>query len=310
MKALGLRERGQAAFILDGYQTLGNRVLFDNDFLNYMKELAGCDTYHINNGDILIEDVINIGRRFLEKYYRIHDICFCSDKIALDIEKFVDAEVAFAKDGEMFLDVYDLFDNNLSNISPFDLPILFDMDNGGGEISSGYLAIPTEKHILKGRKFYSNVRMSSVLNNEVSSIYAHEITHSQVPKSGILNYQNSEVLPIFNELLCAYDLGDEDLFRNVFLYRLDALRKSTIMLNGFIDISASDALRASTYIYSTVQAFKLFDKYVNGDEDERVTIINGIQSVFDGKSTVEKVLSDNCVSYENSLNAQYVKKYV
>ena len=58
MKALGLRERGQAAFILDGYQTLGNRVLFDDDFLNYMKDVAGCDTYHINNGDILIEDVI------------------------------------------------------------------------------------------------------------------------------------------------------------------------------------------------------------------------------------------------------------
>ena len=86
----------------------------------------------------------------------------------------------------------------------------------------------------KSRIVFSGVTLDRCLSNMSGAIYAHEITHSQVDsvKGSCRNYQNMEVLSIFNEKLVAMELDPSlELLKKMEKSRAFSLANNFIVLN-------------------------------------------------------------------------------
>lgn len=322
MKMLNSSELSNYLFVLDGYHTIGKKIEVTPELVGFFKDISSYGEYMINKHEVLASEVIKAGRESFEKHYKTHDVKYCSreDCDRLD-SSLTENDGYIISDGissnlinnedEDFKAFYDLLDKTVLEVSPFDVPVYFTL-GGSGLASSRYVGIPTIEHINRAIKCATGIYLPEFINDEIGPAYMHEVTHYQVPDGGCLNYQNSEVLPIFNELLAAYDIdASGDLLRRVMFYRLaDIFRSAMILNDSNSNYSNVDILKASVYITSSFQAFKLFDQYVSGAEEERDTIINGVQKIFDGEGSVEGLLGKNGISYDNSLSNQYVKKYI
>ena len=67
---------------------------------------------------------------------------------------------------------------------------------------------------------------------------------------------------------------------------------------------------ACKYIVSTLKAFQLSSNYYLGDEIEKNTILWEIQSVFNGKKTLEEMLEELDITYEGSTDESHVKTLI
>ena len=63
---------------------------------------------------------------------------------------------------------------------------------------------------------------------------------------------------------------------------------------------------ACKYIVSTVKAFHMFNNYYMGDEIEKNNILWMVQRVLSGSMSVEKLLSELAISYNNSLEKEHI----
>ena len=97
------------------------------------------------------------------------------------------------------------------------------------------------------------------------------------------NFFNSEVLPIFIEIIYQYE--------NNFLstYRINHLQFLAAKLNENNKIN-NNTFYYMLYYVSIVTAYKLFNIYQNGNIFIKNEILNNIQFVFDNKFTVEELL--------------------
>ena len=150
--------------------------------------------------------------------------------------------------------------------------------------------------------------------------YSHELAHTQlnhVPEL-IKNYTNSEVVSIFIELLHAYEASE-----NEEVLRLHDIRRLSELITLIDEISKlnkkkfepntiddDNAIEASTYIHSILKAYNLFMKYYYGDIFIRKSILTYIQKIFDHERSIEEILSDYDITFENSQDIERIKKYI
>lgn len=310
MKALNFNDRGRALFALEGYKTLGSKVEFSYELVEMLHRMSEYGIYDFDEEyESNLFDVVEIGKSILEKQYQIHDIDYCPADRVHEIEYRAMAISSSARRGETFDDFYKFVEDNVFRISPFELPVLLYDVESIAKIEACALGIPTKEEISKTKKYYIDILLGGLVTDLSASIYAHEITHSQIPIGGCLNYQNREVLSIFNEYLVAHEIDPSgDLLQRVMYLRSDSFKNCILTLNREEEYSKSELLNASVYVTSTLQAIHLFSKYVNGNDEEKDRIINGIQNVFDGKSTVEDLLSNNGITFNNSCNKELIKK--
>ena len=66
----------------------------------------------------------------------------------------------------------------------------------------------------------------------------------------------------------------------------------------------------SQYLVSILKAVNLFELYLSSNERIQKYILKGCQRVFDGEITLEEFFESIDVTYDNSLNSQYVKSLV
>ena len=104
---------------------------------------------------------------------------------------------------------------------------------------------------------------------------------------------HDEVLSIFFEQLAAYKMGID----NYVNFRLKEL---SYYINWYFNTNNYEELYiCSTYIKSTLKAFKLLSLYLE-NKDKQKDIIKTIQCVFDGYINVEQLLKGYNVYYDNS----------
>ena len=313
MKALNCNQRGQAICLLRGYKTLGSLADLSLDLHYILKLISSSEPYVFEDGyQIRIEDVIAKAKKSFEKFYNVRNVSYCKVTDADELDNLSMQLVSLAKSGETFDEFYDVMDSKIKAVNPFDISVFFVEDiMPFGEANSIFIGLPIERHVMRSKECYTSVFLGGKSNDELSTVYGHEITHILTPSGGCLNFQNQEVLSIFNEKLIALDLDPSgELLARVNRFRNKSLFESVVKLYNADDCTPSELCTHSVYVTSTLLATHLFDKYYEGDAKTKERIISGIQGVFDGKCTVEDVLCSNNVTYENSCNPVMYKKYV
>lgn len=247
---------------------------FDMDKINYKKES--------------LRSVLIKARDFFDSYYDLHKVPY----------EF------FKKIGP-----YDL--SFESEISPYLLPIKrVEEDVYYGKLSEVFLIGDTTRGVFR------NIELPKLITEVSTLSYVHEITHTQDNHiyGSIKNYYNTELLSIFNELLCAGGMDDGGrlaYLNNVvrlhnLKYGIEFLQDGLGKENEWYDNLAE----GSCYVESTVKAYNMYMDYVEGDRLTKQYIIMMIQKVFDGEITLEQCLEALDITYQNSLNPKRLAKFL
>ena len=75
-------------------------------------------------------------------------------------------------------------------------------------------------------------------------------------------------------------------------------------------LSKEEKIISSQYVVSTLKSQQLFNIYLNGNNQIRREMKSNIQSIFDGKCTVEDFLNKYDVTYESSKDTDIIKKHL
>jgi len=205
------------------------------------------------------------------------------------------------------------------DISPFLIPLYFILNNLYGskiEFHQGiYDSIDFYKNMLLAVNYIDLGKDQNNITERTAASYAHEIMHTQLlaPKGKIKDYNNSEVLSIFIELLYCYERDStERLLRNMerqrinyFLYEFHNLFLYYYENDG--TISEYSALKTSKYVNSILKAFQLFRIYYYGNLVLKKEILLYIQLVIDGVITLEEMLSHFEIGLESEISESILK---
>ena len=200
-------------------------------------------------------------------------------------------------------------------VDPFELPVkLVNEPYYYGNVSL-LTNLSDDPEFLKHMKlFFKSIELGHRTNDMTGVCYVHEIVHTQLEsiKGIVRDYYNSELLSIFMELLYAHDKGIV-LLREALKNRINMFLIEFNSLYNFINNGScvsEDGLWhnviACKYIVSTVKAFYLFNNYYMGDEVEKNNILWLIQKVFSGSLSLENMLEELGITYDNSLEECHV----
>ena len=202
---------------------------------------------------------------------------------------------------------------------PFDIPVKFvDKPYYYGNVCLLVNLSENPEFLKKMKIHFKSVELSKDICEMTGVCYVHEVTHMQLEsvKGIVRDYYNGELLCIFLELLYAYE-KDVRLFRRTLTNRVDMFLDEFRRLSNFLyiddNVTEEDVWHnvvACKYIVSTLKAFQLFSNYYLGDEIEKNTILWEIQSVFNGKKTLEEMLEELDITYEGSTDESHVKTLI
>lgn len=227
------------------------------------------------------EIAISRGKSFLLDHFQIHNVVFVE-------ELSQESSMVYAQ-----------------SISPFSLPII---EEEIRNIFSGCL-----KEFFSSRTdeiFFKGIILGSLYTEQTPVCYIHEIAHTQLDSiHGIVgDYYNSEILSIFLELFYSYSYSENLLNINNSHRILELVN----MLESNLTTPKEERdklLESSKYICSTLKAFALFIIYYYGSNSIKKEMLSKIQSVFNGNTQLEDLLSSYDITYESSQDEKMLKKY-
>ncbi len=204
-------------------------------------------------------------------------------------------------------------------MDPFDLPVKFVNEPYYYGNVSLLTNLSDDPEFLKNMKLYfKSIELSHRTNEMTGVCYVHEIIHTQLEslKGIVKEYYNSEVLSIFMELVYANEKGPmllrEAIKTRINLFLLEFHNLYTYLTEG--TCNSNDGLWHNVisckYIVSTVKAFHLFSNYYLGDEVERNNILWMLQKVISGFKSLEDVLEELGITYNNSLDERHISSLI
>ena len=202
-------------------------------------------------------------------------------------------------------------------VDPFEIPIRYVKEPYYYGNVSLLTNLSDDEEFLKNMKlFFKSIDLGHRTNEMTGVCYVHEIVHTQVEslKGIVREYYNSEVLSIFMELLYANSRSPE-LFKetlknriNMFLTEFDSLYNYLNNHNNSFDKWHN--IVSCKYIVSTLKAFKMYDMYVRENEFGKSNILWLVQKVFSGIKSLEDILDELGITYENSLEAEHIANLI
>ena len=314
-KKLTQEELVLRSYSIRGYKTLGSRIPITKDLLDIYKLISslGNDTFY---GEFCskIEDVKASTKKALDKHYTLHKIPYISSTRVLELTEEAE-ELLESTDIEEKFAYLDRIEAEQKMISPYDLPLRLGHYDSvfNGSLSIEVMGIPHTDFISELFITFPEIFIDSTIGDLSPLVYAHELTHTQIEsvKKACQNYQNCELISIFNEKLCALELDSTGtLLKEIEKRRLKSIAKNIEKLLNPKEYSSFELFKSSFYITSTLKATHLFDKYIQSDQTGKERIINGIQRVFDGEISIETLLEENNITYENSCNPELIKRHI
>ena len=193
---------------------------------------------------------------------------------------------------------------NLSPISPFDIPITYIPCKEDEYDCYVSYSIPMQR--LGNVPIIESICFTP--SDNLATSYAHEITHTQYKSS---KYIYDEILPIFVEQLIS-DLIDNN--QNNFYIRMYNLLSVLIKVkeNHFPqdEIDEFKKLKRIKYIESTLKAYMLYHIYTNEQlSSTKARIIDDIQSIIDGTLSIEDLISKYELTDKNTKSLTLFKSY-
>ena len=200
-------------------------------------------------------------------------------------------------------------------VDPLEIPVKFvDESYYYGNLSL-LTSLSDNPEFLKRMKiFFKSIELGNDTNEITGICYVHEIVHTQLEslKGIVREYYNGEVLSIFVELLYASSKGIT-ILREAIKTRINMFLTEFHTLYSYFqnnECVSEDGLWhnviACKYIVSTVKAFHMFNNYYMGDEIEKNNILWMVQKVFSGSMSVETLLNELAISYNNSLEKEHI----
>ena len=152
---------------------------------------------------------------------------------------------------------------------------------------------------------FDRINLPKLEKKLVSTIYAHEITHTQLEtrNGGTNSYFNIEMIPIFMEYVFA-SVQKEPKISLSFVQneRLKSIFNFLCEMGLSDRVPYSRRITCEQFLISSIQAIKLFDVYYRGNESIKKEILEDINKVFDGRIIVEDIINKYGVSYDNGEN--------
>ena len=158
-----------------------------------------------------------------------------------------------------------------------------------------------EKKNDKTTKVFSGIRLEVDSYPLTFSSYNNQITHTQLDsvEGSVKDYLNSEVLPIFFELLTAASMTPH-YYYTVKNLRLNDLANRIKDIIIYRSNSLENILYDYKYIVSILKALNLLDTYTIYDDETKKDILAYIQSIFDGDLTLETLLDAYNITLDDS----------
>ena len=259
-----------------------------------------------------VEEIITKSKSFYDKYFTVHNIKHLTVKKVMQEQQNIlastGAETAMK------------YNSLLTTINPFDLPIELTPGHSMiGEIQKPLILVPSQDFYDLVQIPFSSIKLGNQLTRLSIATHAHEIAHSQTEgiKGYAEDYLNKEVISLFIEKLTALELDPTGKLlrlseRNRFRY-ISELR--TLLINPELAMrfgaTKEQILDAQMYIQSTLYATKLFDEYqASRKPKDKQRIIDGIQNVFDGKITVEELLTNRGITYGQIKDTSLIRRHI
>ncbi len=281
-----------------------------SELLNYVFEINEMDFPDVSNiilPYISKREILKRAKDFLDSLIIMHDINYLSDK------KY--ANLITMNPNVTLASFITLYNRSHTSIHPFLLDVNFAENSIIDGLTRVRVVTTKEENLTCKLLHYLNIcfagiNISRFLTELNSSIYIHEIIHTQTchTKGMIERINNSEILSIFFELLYAYD-NNPDLFIVLLINRVDHIFKAFENLNN-MDKGMLEACTNNKYFISISKAFNLLDKYINSNNKIKKEIMNIIQTIIDGDITLEEGLSKIEVLDENSLDSNIVRRLI
>ena len=295
-KVLGYKEVGKPIEINDKLNRIGEYLedIFNKDIsikydLDFKKDLKSEAKKFFKNNLITFHKVL------VEKQSEIEKV----------LEEFNNKDIKTY--GELYEKIIDA--TKLS--SAYNIPIKYrdEDDYMYGSLFWRLYSLDNEDFLKIMNPIFNSVELSIYKTKLSYLAYIHELVHSQVDsvKYNIENYYNSEIASIFFERVAALQY-DSTLLELCTLERYQSLLGSLCKLIDSKDIEKN--IMSSTYIVSTLKAEKLFDIYLESNDITRSVIMNKMQMLMDGKTTLESILKEMDVTLENSSDVILLKKHI
>ncbi len=197
----------------------------------------------------------------------------------------------------------------VTNGSPFDIPFKFVDDFNKTTVSADRIRFTKGNAIV-----FKHVKLPKLRDDINSTIYAHEIAHTQLDTagSGVESIKNYETMPIFIEQLFADKLDSKgSLLEQSRNYRLAYMAAAINMLKNNEEMDFEKRITLEMDIISTIQGIDLFNKYKAASKKERKEMIDSINRIFSGDYLVEDMLgkyNSNFDLFETNLNTLVKKR--
>lgn len=162
---------------------------------------------------------------------------------------------------------------------------------------------------------YKKIILGREVTELTESDYVHEVAHTQLTKTKgmVRQYANSEVIPIFLELVDLFESESEDLRLLGDLQRLNELISHINTLHkaamGESDKTRDDLINSTVYAESILKAYQLLIKYINGNYVTRKYIFMYIQHVINGQRQLEEMLDKFEITTESVVEDRKLFKY-
>ena len=265
-----------------------------------------------NEEPLTLEEVIAGSKAFYDKYFTLHNVRHLTpEKLAANqssIPAITGAQTARN------------YNSLLTTINPFEIPVELTTGHSmTGEIQKPLIVVPDKEYYELVEIPFARIILGDKLTRLSIATHAHEVAHSQTEgiKGFAEDYLNKEVISLFIEKLVALELDPTGELlrlseRNRFRYisELKSILSNPELAMRF-GATKEQILDAQMYVQSTLYATKLFDEYQKARKPkDRQRIIDGIQAVFDGRITVEELLSNRGISYGQIKDTSLIRRHI
>ena len=281
-----------------GYNIKYKKIELNNTILKYMQDISELTSgisvmpKVVNNKEELEESV----RSFLSNKYKLHKIGILTDSVYCD--KIIDKNIRFNRD------IIKTFNKSATFVDPFDMDVEYWNDSVDETSLEVQIPVIDDYDILKHiNVYYKRISLPRKIYDMTPIFYTHELIHSQINKGSIKDYCNRELLPIFNELLYAYE-KDKELFKKQLVFRIDHLLTDFYSLYNKEQDKSFEILELQSYYISILKAINLLYKYINGDKK----VIEYINKVFNKNTKLEHMLDKLSITDNNIYNKRLVKE--
>lgn len=193
-------------------------------------------------------------------------------------------------------DIYFLNNGIIRIINPFELPIKL-VKTPNQFYGRTRFIMPQDEPI------FNSIILSANLTNMSSSIYVHELVHTQTTYD-VRGIDEQEVISVFMDKLASINRDRNTFLFNQF-YRLSLL-KDAIYLILSNSLSIEQLKKIKIIIETILESEHLFNKYVNSSKNDKIRILNNLQDIFDRKIDILDFLEIVGVSLYNSLETTYI----